>query len=123
MPYSIPSFPLAIDLETVPVLKKAASAHRFLAEFNPRLPARSHKKRYRLQIGLLCGDGISPEKEGYSVPLIAGKSFSGYQVLAYYYVSWAKAFPEYLEQLQLPFAKEYEFAKEIRGMGEGEMNL
>ncbi len=104
-------------------LKKAASAHRFLAEFNPRLPARSHKKRYRLQIGLLCGDGISPEKEGYSVPLIAGKSFSGYQVLAYYYVSWAKAFPEYLEQLQLPFAKEYEFAKEIRGMGEGEMNL
>ena len=76
-----------------------------------------------MQIGLLCGDGISPEKEGYSVPLIAGKSFSGYQVLAYYYVSWAKAFPEYLEQLQLPFAKEYEFAKEIRGMGEGEMNL
>ena len=57
------------------------------------------------------------------MPLIAGKSFSGYQVLAYYYVSWAKAFPEYLEQLQLPFAKEYEFAKEIRGMGEGEMNL
>ena len=69
-----------------------------------------------MQIGLLCGDGISPEKEGYSVPLIAGKSFSGYQVLAYYYVSWAKAFPEYLEQLQLPFANEYEFALEMVGM-------
>jgi len=70
-----------------------------------------------MQIGLLCGEGISPDKEGYSVPLIAGKSFSGYQVLAYYYVSWAKAFPEYLEQLQLPFEKEYEFAKEMVGMG------
>ena len=71
-----------------------------------------------IQIGLLCGDGISPEKDGYSVPLMPGKSFSGYQVLAYYYVSWTKAFPEYLEQLELPFAKEYEFALEMVGMGE-----
>ncbi len=55
--------------------------------------------------------------KSYTVPLIAGKSFSGYQVLAYYYVSWAKAFPEYLEQLQLPFGKEYEFALEMVGMG------
>ena len=72
-----------------------------------------------MQIGLLCGDGISPDAEGYTVPLIAGKSFTGYQVLAYYYVSWAKAFPEYLEQLQLPFDKEYEFALEMVGMGGG----
>ena len=72
-----------------------------------------------MQIGLLCGDGISPDSEGYTVPLIAGKSFTGYQVLAYYYVSWAKAFPEYLEQLQLPFDKEYEFALEMVGMGGG----
>ena len=62
---------------------------------------------------------LSPNKEGYSVPLIAGKSFSGYQVLAYYYVSWAKAFPEYLEHLQL-LGKEYEFALEMVGMGEFE---
>ncbi len=58
--------------------------------------------------------------KSYTVPLIAGKSFSGYQVLAYYYVSLAKAFPEYLEQLQLPFGKEYEFALEMVGMGGGE---
>lgn len=51
------------------------------------------------------------------MPLIAGKSFSGYQVLAYYYVSWVKAFPEYLEQQQL-LGKEYEFALEMVGMGE-----
>ena len=55
--------------------------------------------------------------KSYTVPLMPGKSFSGYQVLAYYYVSWAKAFPEYLEQLELPFAKVYEFALEMVGMG------
>ena len=32
MSYSIPTLPLAIELETVPVLKKAALAHRYLAE-------------------------------------------------------------------------------------------
>jgi len=32
MSYSIPTLPLAIELETVPVLKKAATAHRYLAE-------------------------------------------------------------------------------------------
>ena len=32
MSYNIPTLPLAIELETVPVLKKAASAHRYLAE-------------------------------------------------------------------------------------------
>ena len=32
MSYNIPSLPLAVELETVPVLKKAASAHRYLAE-------------------------------------------------------------------------------------------
>ena len=70
-----------------------------------------------VQIGLLYADRISPDAEGYSVPLIAGKTFTGYQVLAYYYVSWAKAFPEHLEQLHLPFDKEYQFAQEVVGMG------
>ena len=70
-----------------------------------------------IQIGLMCGNGITPEAEGYTIPLIAGKTFTGYQVLAYYYVSWAKAFPEYLEQLRLPFNKEYDFAQEMVGMG------
>ena len=32
MSYNIPKLPLAVELETVPVLKKAAAAHRFLAE-------------------------------------------------------------------------------------------
>jgi len=72
-----------------------------------------------IQIGLMCGEGINPDADGYTIPLIAAKTFTGYQVLAYYYVSWAKAFPEYLQQLQLPFDKEYEFALEMVGMGGG----
>ncbi len=70
-----------------------------------------------IQIGLMCGEGISPDAEGYTIPLIAGKNFTGYQVLAYYYVSWAKAFPDELLQRQLPFDKEYAFAQEMVGMG------
>ncbi len=42
--------------------------------------------------------------------MLTGYSF----FLEYYCVSWVKAFPEYLEQLQLqlPFGKEYEFSME-----------
>jgi hypothetical protein len=36
--------------------------------------------------------------------------FSDYDLLAYYYVSWAKAIPEMLSMLQMPFDKEYELA-------------
>ncbi|MDD2192143.1 MAG: tetratricopeptide repeat protein [Bacteroidales bacterium] len=57
--------------------------------------------------------GISPSKDGYIVPSIEGETFSGYKALAYYYVSFAIAFPEMLSKLQLPFDKEYEVAKEL----------
>ncbi len=66
-----------------------------------------------IEIALLVQAGISPEKVGYTVKQIAGKAFSGYQLLAYYYVSWAQAFPEQLADLQLQFEKEYEFALEM----------
>jgi hypothetical protein len=36
--------------------------------------------------------------------------FSGYKLLAYYYVSWAKAVPQMLSQLQMPFDEEYQLA-------------
>ena len=70
-----------------------------------------------IQTGVMCGEGITPDAKGYSVPLMPGKTFTGYQVLAYYYVSWAKAFPEKLLQLKLPFDKEYAFSQEMAGMG------
>lgn len=50
--------------------------------------------------------GIDPKKKNYEVPSL-DKTMSGYQTLAYYYVSWAIAIPEMLSQLQLPFDKEY----------------
>lgn len=57
--------------------------------------------------------GIDPKKDNYSVPSIKNKTFTGYQVLAYYYTSWAIAIPTQLAMLQLPFDKEYALAKQI----------
>lgn len=51
--------------------------------------------------------GYSPEKSDYR---IKGKTFSGYHILAYYYVSWALSLPDMLEELQLPYSREYELA-------------
>jgi hypothetical protein len=48
---------------------------------------------------------------------IPNKKFSGYNLLAYYYVSWAIAVPELLNELQMPFEKEYELAKGIFEVG------
>lgn len=58
--------------------------------------------------------GISPEKKDYKLPSIPGKTFTGYHLLAYYYVSWAMADPEMLRELQLPFDKEYVVAIQLQ---------
>ena len=64
------------------------------------------------QIASIGVNGIDPgKKDGYKVPSIPGSNFSGYQMLAYYYVSWALAAPQLLPDLQLPFDKEFEAAK------------
>jgi hypothetical protein len=55
--------------------------------------------------------GINPDKSGYTVPSIKDRSFSGYKALAYYYVGFALAIPDMLEQLQMPFGKEYQLAE------------
>ena len=57
--------------------------------------------------------GINPNNKGYKVGLIPDKSFSGYHLLAYYYVSWAIAEPKQLELLELPFKNEYGMAKKM----------
>ena len=41
---------------------------------------------------------------------IKNKTFSGYHILAYYYVSWALAIPEMVPQLNLPYEAEYKIA-------------
>ena len=65
-----------------------------------------------MQIARVGQTGISP-KGTYSIPAIPGKEFGGYQFLAYYYVSWARAYPEALDRLGLPFKTAYETAKQI----------
>ncbi|AUD05947.1 tetratricopeptide repeat protein [Spirosoma pollinicola] len=73
-------------------------------------------KAIAFEIAMLGIHGISPEKQGYKLNGIPDKTFSGYHLIAYYYVSWALAIPEMLAGLQLPYEQEYETAKSINGM-------
>ena len=66
-----------------------------------------------VEIALQGAHGYRPGQDGYRVGLIPGKTFSGYHILAYYYVSWALASPEMVGQLHLPFSGEYELAKQM----------
>jgi hypothetical protein len=68
-------------------------------------------KQTALEIAMLGTMGIDPNKKEYIIASITGKRFSGNQVLAYYYVSWAIAMPEQVQHLGLDFKKEYEMAK------------
>jgi hypothetical protein len=68
-------------------------------------------KQTALEIAMLGTMGIDPNKKEYIISSIADKRFSGNQVLAYYYVSWALAIPEQVQHLGLDFKKEYSMAK------------
>lgn len=71
-------------------------------------------KKIAFELATLGMTGIDPKKtKGYSVPSIEG-DFSGYKILAYYYVSWALAMPEMLQSLQMPFDREYELAVQFK---------
>lgn len=67
-----------------------------------------------LEIAMVGTQGINPA-QGYSYKLnnMPGKDFSGYHLLAYYYVSWKLAIPEMLADLKLPFDAEYQLAKQM----------
>ena len=68
--------------------------------------------RIALEIAMVGVTGIDPKKK-YSIKSIPDTEFGGYQLLAYYYVSWARAIPDKLEQLGLPFSKAYESALQM----------
>jgi len=68
--------------------------------------------RIALEIAIVGVTGIHPEKK-YSIKSIPDKEFGGYELLAYYYVSWARAIPEKLDDLGLPFSKAYESALQL----------
>jgi tetratricopeptide (TPR) repeat protein len=67
-------------------------------------------KEIAFEIAMQGTQGYRPEKDDYRISSIKGKTFSGYHILAYYYVSWALAIPEMLSQLQLPYDDEYKLA-------------
>jgi hypothetical protein len=67
-------------------------------------------KKIAFEIAMQGTQGFSPEKDGYRISSVKGKTFSGYHILAYYYVSWALTIPEMLSQLQLPYDEEYKLA-------------
>lgn len=71
-------------------------------------------KKIAFEIAIIGTTGISPDKKsGYKVPSIPEKDFGGYQLLAYYYVSWALAIPEMLASLGLPFDTAWATAQEM----------
>jgi len=67
-------------------------------------------KKIAFEIAMQGTQGYRPDKDDYRINSIKGKTFSGYRILAYYYVSWALAIPEMLSQLQLPYDDEYQMA-------------
>jgi len=70
-------------------------------------------KKIAFEIAMQGIQGYRPDKDDYRISSIKGKTFSGYHILAYYFVSWALAIPEMLSQLQLPYEEEYKLAKTI----------
>lgn len=73
-------------------------------QYFEKLP-KSQIKEVAHENAMLGMTGIDPEKKGYKVASISGKSFTGYHLLAYYFVCWALAMPEMLNMLKLPFDK------------------
>lgn len=70
-------------------------------------------KQAAFETAMLGTQGIDPNKKDYITSSISNKRFSGNQVLAFYYVSWALAMPEQVQHLGLDFGKEFEMAKKI----------
>ena len=48
--------------------------------------------------------------QNYIIGSIPNKRFSGYQLLSFYYVSWALAVPEHVGELGLEYESEFEMA-------------
>jgi Tfp pilus assembly protein PilF len=65
------------------------------------------------EIATVGTQGIVPEKKGYKLTSVPTKDFSGYHLLAYYYVTWSLAIPEMVAQLHLPYDNEYKMARSM----------
>ncbi len=70
-------------------------------------------KKIAVEIAMQGIHGYHPEKSNYRINSIKNKTFSGYHILAYYYVSFALALPEVLHELKLPFDAEFKVAEQF----------
>ena len=70
-------------------------------------------KTIAVKIALQGAQGFDPLKQ-YTVDAIPNKTFNGFQILSYCYVSFALALPEMLMELQLPYHEEYLLARGMR---------
>lgn len=71
---------------------------------------RDEIKKIAFEIATQGTQGFRPDKDNYRINSIRDKTFTGYHILAYYYVSWSLAIPEMVSQLQLPYENEYKLA-------------
>lgn len=67
-------------------------------------------KKIAFEIATQGTQGYRPDKDNYRINSIKDKTFSGYHILAYYYMSWSLAIPEMVSQLNLPYEAEYKMA-------------
>ena len=67
-------------------------------------------KKIAFDIARQGTQGFRPDKDDYRISAIKDKTFSGYHILAYYYVSWMLAIPEMVAELNLPYEAEYKLA-------------
>ncbi len=67
-------------------------------------------KNIAVEIAMQGTQGYRPDKDDYRINSVKDKIFSGYHILAYYYVSWSLAIPEMVSQLNLPYEAEYKMA-------------
>ncbi len=70
-------------------------------------------KEIAFEIAMLGAQGIDPNTKNYILSSFPDKRFSGYQVLAYYYVSWRLAMPDQVDKLGLDYGKEFLLARTI----------
>lgn len=74
-----------------------------------RMPLESLRS-LALEIAMLGANGISPARK-YTIKNLQNRGeMWGSEVLAYYYVTWAKVFPDKLDKIGLPYKRAYESA-------------
>lgn len=67
-------------------------------------------KKIAFEIAMIGQQGIDTKIDNYIVGSFPKQRFSGYQLLAYYYVSWALAVPEHLQEIGIDYSREFNYA-------------